>query len=153
MKPTLNTFSNKSFAFMILAASLSLPAIATAADVSADAELSTGVTTHVVKHAVKHKVTKHVRSVKHKVVTAKNGAAKVVSSTSSAATTTVDDAVASTPIATVSGSLNGNASTNSSITTKETSITTPNATVDVGTSAHVGGIGASVDTTTGVTVP
>jgi hypothetical protein len=145
MKPTLNTFSNKSFAFMILAASLSLPAIASAADVSADAELSAGVAPHVVKH----KVTKHVRNVKHKVVSAKNGAAKVVSSTSSAATTTFDDAVASTPIATVSGSLNGNATTNSSTTTKETSITTPNATVDVGTSAHVGGIGASVDTTTG----
>jgi hypothetical protein len=145
MKSTLNTFSNKSFAFMILAASLSLPAIANAADVSADAELSAGVATPVVKH----KVTKHVRGVKHKVVSAKNGAAKVVSSTSSAATTTFDDAVASTPIATVSGSLNGNATTNSSTTTKETSITTPNATVDVGTSAHVGGIGASVDTTTG----
>jgi hypothetical protein len=145
MKPTLNTFSNKSLAFMILAASLSLPAIANAVDVSAGAELSAGVTTPTIKHTV----TKHVRSVKHKIVSAKNGAAKVVSSTSSAATTTFDDAVASTPIATVSGSLNGNATTNSSTTTKETSITTPNATVDVGTSAHVGGIGASVDTTTG----
>jgi hypothetical protein len=149
MKPTLNTFSNKSLAFMILAASLSLPAIANAVDVSAGAELSAGVTTPTIKHTV----TKHVRSVKHKIVSAKNGAAKVVSSASTAATTTVDDAIASTPSTSVSGSINGNATTSSSTTTHETTTTTPSATVDLGTSAHVGGIGASVGTSTGITLP
>lgn len=160
MKQTLNTFSHKTLAFTILAASLSLPAFANAAEVSADAELSAGVATD----AVKHHVVKHVRSVKQKVVTAKNGAKKAVTTTTTAATTAVDDVNASLPSISTSGSgsiegnsttsasgnIDGNVTTNTrTTTTSETTTPTPRASAGAGGSVSLGGVGASLGTNAG----
>lgn len=90
MKQTLNTFSHKTLAFTILAASLSLPAFANAAEVSTgvDASASTNLNvdaaastvTQSVKHA-KHHIVKKATAVKEKTSeTVSSGAAKVKSS-------------------------------------------------------------------------
>jgi len=98
MKQTLNTFSHKTLAFTILAASLSLPAFANAADVSTgvnasasanlNADAAASTVAQSVKHAkhAKHHLVKKATVVKEKTSeTVSNGAAKVKSSAQTSA--------------------------------------------------------------------
>ena len=95
MKQTFNTFSHKTLAFTVLAASLSLPAFANAADVSTgvnasasanlNADAAASTVAQSVKHA-KHHLVKKATIVKEKTSeTVSSGAAKVKSSAQTSA--------------------------------------------------------------------
>lgn len=95
MKQTLNTFSHKTLAFTILAASLSLPVFANAAEVAAGVNASANVNAdgavstvaQSVKHA-KHHLVKKTKAVKEQATeTVASGAEKVKSSAQTAAKT------------------------------------------------------------------
>ena len=158
MKQTLNTFSHKTLAFTILAASLSLPAFANTTDVAAgvnasaniNADAATAAVTQSAKHA-KHQLVKKTKAVKQQASeTVSNSAEKVQTATETSAEALkhgaasvsthtkamVAPAVAAVEPATIASAPTADANANSS--------------TNVGIQTPVGSIGSTVNVGAGI---